>query len=151
MDSDQSFWRRMRVAGVVAAMITCVHGCASTSGAEEARVRVIHPVEPAVPVGGISPEKQAEILLVLQNRTPSTLKCYDDVLDQKHDRAFKGDVAVLVTVEPSGQASNVTVETSTLNDREVHRCLVEKIKEFDFPTVAHQGTVEYVYHFEPAY
>jgi hypothetical protein len=139
------------VAGVLGAVVACAHGCASTKGGEEERVRVIHPVEPTVPVGGISPEKQAEILLVLQNRNPSTLKCYEDVLDEKHDRAFKGDVAVLVTIEPSGQASNVVVETSTLNDAEVHRCLVDKIREFEFPAVAHQGTVEYVYHFEPAY
>lgn len=151
MDSDRTFWMRLGAVGAVVAIVWCVHGCASTRGAEDERVRVVHPVEPDVPVGGISPEKQAEILLVLQNRNLSTLKCYDDVLEEKHDRAFKGDVAVLVTVEPSGQASNVSIEKSTLKDGEVQRCLVEKIKEFEFPTVAHQGTVEYVYHFEPAY
>ena len=150
MNPKQTRWMRLKAVGSMAALVVvCAHGCASTSGGD--RVRGVHPPEPAVPVGGISPEKQAEILLVLQNRNLSTLKCYDDVLDQKHDRSFKGDVAVLLTVDPSGQASNVVIETSTLNDDEVHRCLVEKIKEFEFPAVAHQGTVEYVYHFEPAY
>ena len=42
--------------------------------------------------GGIPPDKQAEIQLLLQQRDPSTLKCYNDVLNEKHDRAFKGSV-----------------------------------------------------------
>ena len=53
-------------------------------------------------LGGIPPDKQAEIQLVLQQRDTSTLKCYQDVLNDKHDRAFKGTVFVMLTIEPSG-------------------------------------------------
>ena len=125
-------------------------GCASTAS-DGARVRVIHPPEAHAEVGGISPEKQAEILLVLQNRNLSTLKCYDDVLAEKHDRAFKGDVAVVIKISPSGQASDVAIARSTLDSDPVERCLVERIKEFEFPRVTYGGMVDYVYHFEPAY
>src|SRR6185436_19681175 len=93
--------------------------------------------EPAAVLGGIPPDKQAEIQLVLQQRDPSTLKCYSDVLNEKHDRAFKGSVAVIVTLEPSGKASDVKIVNSTLNNKEVHDCLIEKIKEFEFPTLDH--------------
>jgi hypothetical protein len=114
-------------------------------------VRVIHPPEQQAAVGGISPEKQAEVLLVLQNRNLSTLKCYEDVLADKHDRAFKGDVAVAISITPAGQASKVDIIKSTLASAPVEHCLIDKIKEFEFPQLKYGGMVEYVYHFEPAY
>jgi hypothetical protein len=73
------------------------------------------------------------------------------VLDEKHDRAFKGTVMVLITIAPGGKATAVKVIGGTLNNKEVSDCLVEKIKDFEFPQVTQQGTMQYVYRFEPAY
>jgi hypothetical protein len=127
-------------------------GCATSSGGGDGTVRVgTRGAEPEPEKGGIPPDKQAEIQLVLQQRDPSTLKCYTQVLNEKHDRAFKGNVAVLLTLEPSGQASDVTIVNSTLNNKDVHDCLIEKIKNFEFPQLEHKGSMQYVYHFEPAY
>jgi hypothetical protein len=131
-----------------------VLGCASTGETGEERVRIVRPAEQSSEQGGIPPDKQAEIQLVLQQRDPSTLKCYSDVLNDKHDRAFKGSVAVIVTLEPTGEtskASDVKIVNSTLNNKEVHDCLIEKIKEFEFPKLDHGGSMQYVYHFQPAY
>lgn len=136
-------------AGVLVSMFSAL-GCATSSGGEE-RVTVVRPEEKAAETGGIPPDKQAEIQLLLQQRNPSTLKCYNDVLAEKHDRAFKGRVTVLVTLEPSGKASNVTIVKSTLNNQEVHDCLVNKLKEFEFPALEHSGSMQYDYMFEPAY
>ena len=129
-------------------------GCASSGETGEERVRIVRPQEKAAEEGGIPPDKQAEIQLVLQQRDPSTLKCYSDVLNEKHDRAFKGSVAILLTLEPAGEsskASDVKIVNSTLNDKEVHDCLIEKLKEFEFPKLDHGGSMQYVYHFQPAY
>lgn len=126
-------------------------GCASGGGGSPRRATVIRGQEQVAETGGISPDKQAEIQLLLQQRNPSTLKCYTDVLNEKHDRAFKGTVAVLLTLEPSGEASDVSIVNSTLNNKEVHDCLIERIKQFEFPQIEHRGTMQYVYHFEPAY
>jgi hypothetical protein len=129
-----------------------VLGCATASEGGSDHVTVVrNPEAPAAETGGISPDKQAEIQLVLQQRDPSTLKCYSDVLNEKHDRAFKGSVAVLLTLEQSGKASDVKIVNSTLNNKDVHDCLIEKIKEFDFPQLEHGGSMQYVYHFQPAY
>jgi hypothetical protein len=129
-----------------------VSGCGTSSqGGGEERVRVVPNDEHAAETGGISPDKQAEIQLLLQQRNPSTLKCYNDVLSEKHDRAFKGHVAVLISLEPSGKASDVSIVNSSLNNKEVHDCLIAKIKEFEFPEIEHAGSMQYVYHFEPAY
>jgi len=127
-------------------------GCASTAqGGGEERVQVVRNDERPAETGGISPDKEAEIQLLLQQRNPSTLKCYNDVLAEKHDRAFKGHVAVLIALEPSGKASDVSIVNSSLNNKDVHDCLIAKIKEFEFPELEHPGSMQYVYHFEPAY
>jgi len=38
-----------------------------------------------------------------------------------------------------------------MTDKEVTDCLVEKLKEFDYPEIQQAGSMQYVYRFEPAY
>jgi hypothetical protein len=135
----------------LALLSTLALGCAETTESGEPRVRVVKNADTTAEVGGISPDKEAEVQLLLQQRDPSTLRCYQDVLDEKHDRAFKGTVMVLITIAPGGKATVVKVIGGTLNNKEVSDCLVEKIKDFEFPQVTQQGTMQYVYRFEPAY
>ena len=127
-----------------------VAACAETSDSNERSVRVVKNQEVAAQTGGISPDKEAEVQLLLQQRDPSTLRCYQDVLDEKHDRAFKGTVIVLLELTPAGKAS-AKVTGGTLNNKEVSDCLVEKLNDFEYPQVAQTGTMQYVYRFEPAY
>ena len=127
-----------------------VAACAETSDSNERSVRVVKNNEVAAQTGGISPDKEAEVQLLLQQRDPSTLRCYQDVLDEKHDRAFKGTVIVLLELTPAGKAT-AKVTGGTLNNKEVSDCLVEKLNDFEYPQVAQKGTMQYVYRFEPAY
>lgn len=124
--------------------------CAEKSAGGE-RVTVVRNDEPPPQVGGIPPDKEAEIQLLLQQRDTSTLKCYQDVLNEKHDRAFKGSVFVILTLNPSGKADDVRVVGGSLKNAEVGECLVEKLKEFDYPQVPNRGSMQYEYRFEPAY
>jgi len=126
-------------------------GCAETSASNGGGVRVVKNEESSAPTGGIPPDKQAEIQLLLQQREPSTLKCYQDVLDEKHTRAFKGSVTVELTVAPGGKASDVRVTGGSLNNKEVSDCLIAKLKDYEYPDVPSSGTMQYVYRFEPAY
>lgn len=125
-------------------------GCAATQSGEN-RVTVIKNNEPTPQLGGIPPDKQGEIQLLLQQRDTSTLKCYQDVLNEKHDRAFKGSVFVVLTLNPDGHASDVKVTGGSLKDPDVSNCLVEKLMEFDYPIIPNRGSMQYEYRFEPAY
>jgi hypothetical protein len=127
-----------------------VAACAENSDSNERSVRVVPNKQESAETGGISPDKQAEVQLLLQQRDPSTLRCYQDVLDEKHDRAFKGTVIVLLELTPAGKAT-AKVTGGTLNNKEVSDCLVQKLNEFEYPQVAQTGTMQYVYRFEPAY
>jgi hypothetical protein len=144
-----------RLLGVELAALALVSalaaGCAETSASNGGGVRVVKNEESAAPTGGIPPDKQAEIQLLLQQRDPSTLKCYQDVLDEKKSRAFKGSVTVELTVVPGGKASDVRVTGGSLNNKDVSDCLIAKLKDFEYPDVPSAGTMQYVYRFEPAY
>ena len=140
---------------VLAGLALCsslAFGCADTTEGGQT-VRVVKNPEQAAQTGGISPDKEAEVQLLLQQRDPSTLRCYQDVLDEKHDRAFKGTVIVLLALEPAGNASKASARVigGTLNNKEVSDCLIEKLNEFEYPQIAQAGTMQYVYKFEPAY
>ena len=127
--------------------------CAETSeGGGHVHV-VKNAPESSTQTSGISPDKEAEVQLLLQQRDPSTLRCYQDVLDEKHDRAFKGTVIVLLTLTPSGTSSSASAKIigGTLNNKDVNDCLVEKLQGFEYPQIAQAGTMQYVYRFEPAY
>lgn len=140
----------VQVAALAALPIAAV-GCAESSGSGSGHVRVVKTPETAPPTGGIPPDKEADIQLLLQQRNPSTTKCYADVLNDKHDRAFKGSVIVLLTLQPDGHASDAQVIGGTLKDSEVTSCLVEKLKEFEYPQLPSAGSMQYTYQFEPAY
>jgi len=126
-------------------------GCADETVTGEPRVRVVKNAETPAEVGGIPPDKQADIQLVLQQREPSVRKCYNDILnDGSHDRSFKGTIIVLLTVQPSGKA-RAKVIGGSLNNNDVSSCMAEKLGDFDYPQIPNEGTMQYTYKFEPAY
>ena len=129
-------------------------GCAENAASGSGPRKIVKNDEKSADASGIPPDKEAEIQLLLQQRNPSTLKCYSDVLNEKHDRAFKGTVIVLLSLEPSGgqsKAADVQVIGGTMTDKEVTNCVIEKLKDFDYPEISAKGTMQYVYRFEPAY
>lgn len=140
--------------GLLASTATSMSGCAEQSASGGGRRIVRNDETSSPPIGGIPPDKQAEIQLFLQQRNPSTLKCYSDVLNEKKTREFKGNVIVVLTLEPSGsfsKASDVKILGGSMTDKEVTDCLVEKLKDFEFPELPSQGSMQYTYRFEPAY
>jgi hypothetical protein len=144
-----------QLAALAALFAVTSAGCAGGSAGSGGGVNVVkNPEASSSPTSGIPPDKEAEVQLLLQQRNPSTLKCYSDVLNEKHDRAFKGTVIVLLSLEPSGsqsKAADVKVIGGTMTDKEVTSCVVEKLKDFDYPEISAAGTMQYVYRFEPAY
>jgi hypothetical protein len=118
---------------------------------EQQGYTILKPNDTAGPSGGIPPDREAEIQLVLQQREVSTRKCYQDVLNEKNDRAFQGTVKVLIALETTGQARDVKVVGGTLGNKEVESCLVDTIKRFEFPQLAQSGDVQYEFQFRPAY
>jgi hypothetical protein len=143
----------MRVNAILFAMGTCLalSSCATTSNEEPVPVIVRGDDQIRIDTGGIPPDKQADIILVLQQRDASARKCYQDVLNEKKTREFKGTVKILLSLNTNGSARNVKITGGTLNNKDVADCLVQTVKEFDFPKLDRAGDIQYDYTFEPQY
>lgn len=146
----------MRMNAILFAMGTCLAlgACATTGNGDEDKpvpIVVRGGEDVKIDTGGIPPDKQAEIILVLQQRDASARKCYQDVLNEKHTREFKGTVKILLSLNTNGSARNVKIMGGTLNNKDVESCLVQTVKEFDFPKLDRAGDIQYDYTFEPQY
>jgi hypothetical protein len=141
--------------GLLSALSAFTLGCADETATGEPRVHIVKNNEAPPEKGGIAPDKQADIQLMLQQREPSVRKCYNDVLnDGSHDRSFKGTIVVLISLAPGGgnaKVSAVKVITDTLKNDDVSSCVVDRLKDFEYPDVVNPGTMQYSYKFEPAY
>jgi hypothetical protein len=103
-----------------------------------------------IDTGGVPPDKEAEIKLLLQSRDSSARRCYQDVLNEKHTREFKGNVKVVITIDTAGHG-RPRVAGSTLNNKDVQDCLVGVLRDFEYPKLDRGGDVQYEYKFEPQY
>ena len=97
----------------------------------------------------VPPEREAEIAQLLGRRESLIRKCYQDVLNEKHDRAFRGSVRMVIALDRAGHAREVRVAGGTLADQEVTACLVETLKGFAYPALPQPGEVQYQFDFRP--
>ena len=146
----------MRMNAILFAMGACLAlgACATTGNGDEDKpvATIVRGGEDmTINTGGIPPDKQADIYLVLQQRDASARKCYQDVLNEKHTREFKGTVKIMLSLTTNGTAKAVKVMGGTLNNPEVEGCLIQTVKDFEFPKLDRPGDVQYDYTFEPQY
>ena len=103
-----------------------------------------------IDTGGVPPDKEAQIKLLLQQRDSSARRCYQDVLNEKHTREFKGTVKVIITIDTSGHGKP-RAAGGTLGNQEVADCLLGVLRDFEYPMLDRGGDVQYEYKFEPQY
>jgi hypothetical protein len=142
--------RHLLAAAIATAGAAFVGGC-STSGSAGGSQSVYHTAESAPSTGGIAPDKEAEVQLVLQQREVSIHKCYQDALNARNDRSFAGSVRITIALGTDGHAREVRLAGGTLPQSEVQPCLVETIMRFEFPTLPQPGDVQSEFQFKPAY
>ena len=86
----------------------------------------------------------------MQERDSSARRCYQDVLNEKHTREFKGNVKVIITIDTAGHGKP-RVAGSTLKSPEVENCLVGVLRDYEYPRLDKGGDVQYEFKFEPQY
>jgi pectate lyase len=146
----------MRMNALLFTMGTCLAlGACATSGStgddQSVPVLVRGSEDVRMDTSGIPPDKQADIYLVLNQRDASARKCYQDVLNEKHSRDFKGTVKILLTLGTDGSTKAAKVVGGTLKNKDVEDCLIRTVKEFEFPKLDRGGDLQYEYTFEPQY
>jgi hypothetical protein len=144
----------MRMNAILFAMGSCLalSACATSGNGDEGKPTIVRGDEQmTINTGGIPPDKQADVYLVLQQRDASARKCYQDVLNEKHTREFKGTVKIMLSLGTNGSAKAVKVMGGSLGNKDVETCLVQTIQEFEFPKLDRPGDIQYEYTFQPQY
>ena len=148
----------MNATHILFAIGTCLSlgACASATSAPRdtengPRPRIVRDdTQIVIDTGGVPPDKEAQIKLLLQQRDSSARRCYQDVLNEKHTREFKGTVKVIITLDTAGHGTP-RVAGGTLGNQEVADCLLGVLRDFEYPTLDWGGDVQYEYKFEPQY
>ncbi|NPC50354.1 energy transducer TonB [Corallococcus sp. AB032C] len=111
-------------------------GATQTSGAGtvntgQKQVVKVPQVVDSVPEVDSSEVKPKDLARFIQSRKASIQRCYENGL--KRDPSLKGRVMVRFDLTPSGRASNVEVEESTLRSDEVINCIKTTMRAWTFP------------------
>jgi len=145
---DESAGEAERVErAIIASNATSTSGGISTSGmsrdtggggiGERSTTKVMSPVAgmgdggPQVRKGGSAPSRsREEIELVFDKNKGSIFALYNRAL--RRDPTLQGKVVLELTIEPSGAVTSCRVLSSELNDSEMERKLVQRVKLFKF-------------------
>lgn len=128
----------------------CHHKQTSTDDGEEHQAPVGKGDGPVYTEGSqIPPEKMDEVNRMLQRREPSVSRCLAMVVDNKDlPKNSRGKMTVSMTIGTNGTASDLKVDSDTLNSKPLEDCVVGKIKEIPFPQVPKPYPTSYTYGFE---
>jgi hypothetical protein len=87
----------------------------------------------------------------LQQRDASARRCYQDVLNEKKTREFKGTVKILLSLNTNGTAKRREVHGRDAQQQGRRGLPGSTVKEFEFPKLDRAGDIQYDYKFEPQY
>ena len=76
---------------------------------------------------------------VIKNNSDTYLRCYNDQL--KKDPVLGGRVVVNFIISKTGTVSSAQINRSTINNEELHNCITEATKRFQFPKPKGGGIV----------
>lgn len=104
-----------------------------------------------IPSGVSAKDRKAMIMQTISNNYDDLKSCYHDGLRHKSD--MKGKVVMGWSMDPQGRVSGAEVQTSQLNNKQVEKCMVERLSNWRFPRQAKlQGSKDrmtYTFQFVP--
>jgi hypothetical protein len=104
-----------------------------------------------IPSGVSAKDRKAMIMQTISNNYDELKSCYHEGLRHKSD--MKGKVVMGWSMDPQGRVSGAEVQTSQLNNKQVEKCMVERLSNWRFPRQAKlQGSKDrmtYTFQFVP--
>lgn len=84
----------------------------------------------------VPPEKMDEINVRLDRKRASAARCLSDaVLSGDATKSTHGKITLEFVVSPAGKAENVRVTQATLDNQKVQDCVIDKVRDTEFPTL----------------
>ena len=97
----------------------------------------------------VPPEKMDEINRDLERKHTVVSHCLAVAVDNKElPRNSSGKITVELVIAPGGKADNVKVVRATLESKTLNECVVNRVKEIQFPDLPRPYETSYTYGFE---
>ena len=136
--------------GAALAIALVLAGCGGSSP---------EPATPAVAPAGapaedrssqmVAPEKMDEIERSLARKRTVMSRCLAIAIDNKElPRNSKGKVTLEIVISPNGKADNVKIVRATVESPMLNSCVIDRIKEIQFPELPQPFPTSYTYGFE---
>ncbi len=97
----------------------------------------------------VSGETMDEITKMFQRKGNAVSRCLSVVIDNKElPKNSRGKITLEVTISTSGKPTAVKILKASLDSKPLHDCVIERVKEIQFPTVPNTYPTTYTYAFE---
>jgi hypothetical protein len=130
-----------------------VLGCAHSEPAPRPSAPVTEDLPPQEErrEGAITPEEYQAVDDVMKRKMEVLHYCYEQEMEKRMDRSFKGTVTIGMKLGRDGRATSVTVLEDTLAAPAVNQCLIDTIKKFEFGSLTGEADFVYPIQFAPQY
>jgi hypothetical protein len=97
----------------------------------------------------VPPEKMDEIERLLDRKSNIISKCLARAVDNKElPRNSRGKVTLDIRISPAGKADTVKIINASLDSNSLHECIIEHVKEIQFPQLPKPYPTSHTYAFE---
>jgi TonB family protein len=97
----------------------------------------------------VSNEQMDEVNRMFERRGKAVSRCLAIVVDNKElPKNSRGKVTIEVRIQPSGKVGSVKILKATLESKPLNDCVIERVKEIDFPKLPKEYPTTYTYAFE---
>ena len=97
----------------------------------------------------VPPEKMDEINRDLERKRPIMSRCLAIAVDNKElPKNSSGKVTIELVISPGGKADNVKIVRATLESKTLNECLINHVKDIQFPDLPKPYETSYTYGFE---
>ena len=99
--------------------------------------------------GQVPPEKMDEINRNLERKRPIMSHCLALAVDAKElPKNSSGKLTIEIVISPGGKADNVKVVRATLASKTLDECVINHVKDIQFPDLPKPYETSYTYGFE---
>jgi len=97
----------------------------------------------------VSAETMDEIQKMFQRKGNAVSHCLSVAVDNKEiPKNSHGKVTLDVTISTGGKAERVAIIKSSLDNKQLHDCVIDRVKEIQFPQLPKTYPTTYTYAFE---
>lgn len=97
----------------------------------------------------VSAETMDEITKLFQRKGNAVSRCLSIIIDNKElPKNSRGKITLEVTISTAGKPESVKILKASLDSKPLHDCVIERVKEIQFPKVPNSYPTTYTYAFE---